>query len=340
MADAGGPLLEKFCGSDAREWEVWLEDYKTYGDLKKWNKEKLVSNLRFFVSGDVKDCVRQACADVEADATVSLDDVAKEVVKLLGGQLDPISAVRQLDCLVYTGNVNRTILQIQALIPVAYPTLTTKPDKDQMCLLHLLKVMPHSCKHELVKSGVTTLEEAVKSVSGMERADRALGEHAAGLNRVVSFPQPDTPTDSCNKAVHCFVCGLTDHVRSKCPFREDICGKCNKRGHLSVVCRGPGRASSQPKPGRPGNGSWPARGQWQARGHKPAPALQDQRPQPVGNLQQHQWPPHPWSPHQWPQHQWPQQLPHRLPQPQTGAPPTLVEPAIPLPAQQQQQQLQ
>ena len=49
MADKEAPMLEKFRGSEARDWVNWLDDYKTYGELKKWNNEKLVANLIFFL---------------------------------------------------------------------------------------------------------------------------------------------------------------------------------------------------------------------------------------------------------------------------------------------------
>ena len=40
--------LEKFSGTSAKEWVVWLEDYHIFGGLKKWSEEKLVANLIFF----------------------------------------------------------------------------------------------------------------------------------------------------------------------------------------------------------------------------------------------------------------------------------------------------
>ena len=250
MADSSGPMLEKFGGSDAREWEVWLEDYKTYGELKKWNNEKCVANLRFFVSGDIKDCIRQYCADSDDLKTVSVDDVSKEVVKLLGGSLDPISAVQKLDTVVYLGSVRRTLLQIQALIPVAYPTLTSKADKDQMCLLHLMKLLPSTITHELIKSGVNTLDSAVSTVTLMERADRSTTDRHTTVGRVAG--------EKSNSARQCFVCGQQDHIKQMCPYKTDICGRCEKRGHLGVVCR----SSSA----NPGNGGRPApRGSQQAR---------------------------------------------------------------------------
>ena len=35
----------------------------------------------------------------------------------------------------------------------------------------------------------------------------------------------------------CFFCGLLRHPRSKCPTREAVCHKCQKKGHFSKVCR-------------------------------------------------------------------------------------------------------
>ena len=36
----------------------------------------------------------------------------------------------------------------------------------------------------------------------------------------------------------CFFCGNSKHPRSKCPAREAICLKCQKKGHFAKVCRG------------------------------------------------------------------------------------------------------
>ena len=34
--------LEKFAGTTAREWTVWLEDYRIFGGLKKGSEDKLI----------------------------------------------------------------------------------------------------------------------------------------------------------------------------------------------------------------------------------------------------------------------------------------------------------
>ena len=40
------------------------------------------------------------------------------------------------------------------------------------------------------------------------------------------------------EATACFFCGNSKHPCSRCPARDAICLKCQKKGHLSKVCRG------------------------------------------------------------------------------------------------------
>ena len=42
----------------------------------------------------------------------------------------------------------------------------------------------------------------------------------------------------------CYFCGLPRHPRSKCPARDAVCHKCQKRGHFSKVCRSSGASAS------------------------------------------------------------------------------------------------
>ena len=110
--------IERFSMGTVQDWKIWLEDYCIYGQLKKWNSEKLATNLRFFVSGDIKCCVRQAC---EETPTTTLEAISAAVVKLLGGTPDPLIAVRQLESVSYNGNVGQTLLSISDLIPPLPP---------------------------------------------------------------------------------------------------------------------------------------------------------------------------------------------------------------------------
>ncbi|XP_068752275.1 uncharacterized protein [Montipora capricornis] len=41
-----------------------------------------------------------------------------------------------------------------------------------------------------------------------------------------------------SNASTCFFCGNSNHPRSRCPARDAVCSKCQKRGHFEKVCRG------------------------------------------------------------------------------------------------------
>ena len=294
--------LEKFCGTTAREWTVWVEDYRIFGGLKKWSEEKLVSNLRFFVTGDVKDCVRQKCGE---ETPKELDELEKEVARFLGGTPDPISAVKELDEITYDGSIEKLLLQINNLIPLAYPTLQTKEDRQQMVLLQLHKTLPKTYTKELLKSDVKTLDKAKVLISGMERADRSMGDKHTTVSRMVV----EEVKVSQNPTRQCFVCGLQDHIKQMCPFKNDICGRCEKRGHLGTMCRSDNR----------GNGRRPAmRGRRQARPSPTTtapPTSQFDRPMPPGPPLQQQRGSHPAFSNpsiqyqHLPQHQWNQPPP-------------------------------
>ena len=36
----------------------------------------------------------------------------------------------------------------------------------------------------------------------------------------------------------CFFCGNSNHPRSRCPARDAVCSKCERKGHFAKVCRG------------------------------------------------------------------------------------------------------
>ena len=286
--------IERFNVGTVNEWKLWLEDYCIYGQLKKWNSDKLVANLRFFVSGDIKNCARQICTE---SPTATLDTVSAAVVQLLGGTPDPLIAIRQLDSVCYNGNVGQTLLSIGDLIQLAYPTITDKVHRDQMTWIHLQKLLPAEYQRDLIKAGVDQLDIAVERIRAFERADATVRLPPAGLHRTQSSCdaayQP-TQSEPTGPPRACYVCGLPDHIRNTCPFQNDICGQCERRGHLSTVCRGRPRqpGGRRPVPDRSwGNGRQSApRGPRQAvfNGSTVAPLTwteEDQRPIPTQHQQ-------------------------------------------------------
>ena len=268
--------VEKFSDGTAQEWTQWLEDYCVLAQQKKRNASKTISNLRFFVAGTVQTCVRRVCAE---RPTVTLEAISSEVIKLLGGTPDPLVTLQQLDRVLYGGNIRQTLLTVGGLIPMAYPMIKDKAQKDQMTWIHLQKLLPAEYQRDLIKAGVGNLDKGVEFISAIERADTVVQMPSViGLNRTQSGRDPtvstvphDTKTPMMMTptamTVSCFACGLSGHIVKSCPFRDDICGRCERRGHLSVVCRGrrQHREAGRGRGSRWGNGRQPVlRGQRQA----------------------------------------------------------------------------
>ncbi|XP_015767631.1 PREDICTED: uncharacterized protein LOC107346353 [Acropora digitifera] len=68
---------------------------------------------------------------------------------------------------------------------------------------------------------------------------------AATASEIVHQNQVDSQVDSTHSDStlaaadpKCFFCGNCKHPRSKCPAKDAICNKCQKRGHFAKVCRG------------------------------------------------------------------------------------------------------
>ena len=68
---------------------------------------------------------------------------------------------------------------------------------------------------------------------------------AATASEIVHQNQVDSQVDSTHSDStlaaadpKCFFCGNSKHTRSKCPAKDAICNKCQKRGHFVKVCRG------------------------------------------------------------------------------------------------------
>ena len=90
----------------AKDWIEWLEDYVCYAVGRKWNREKQASNLRFFVTGDVRDCVRDTGA-------TDLNEVDTAVQALLGGKPTSLMASQEIDAITYKGSVLVMVQQMR-----------------------------------------------------------------------------------------------------------------------------------------------------------------------------------------------------------------------------------
>lgn len=230
MSDKCDISLDKFSGTSYQEWEDWFDDFKLFGDLKKWSAEKKVSFIRFFVCGNVKEALRQSNFQ-------TLDDVDAAAKKVLGGAPDQLSAARTVDAELYRGDIQDYLLRVRGGVRHAYPHLNEEA-RDNVVLLHLQRAIPAEYGREITKEGCSKLDDAIRVVEALERADHLYGSAAAVVCRLpTAAGEHHRDTRPEQDRSPCFVCGQTGHWRRECMFRSDVCGVCGRRGHLGVMCR-------------------------------------------------------------------------------------------------------
>ena len=83
------------------------------------------------------------------------------------------------------------------------------------------------------------LAKAIQMAQSMETAERNLREmegatpREGGVNQVTRKTHGRLGEENGN----CFRCGNLGHTGATCPFRERVCHKCKKRGHLIRMCK-------------------------------------------------------------------------------------------------------
>ena len=117
-------------------------------------------------------------------------------------------------------------------------------------------------------------QKALTIVQGYETADQNLKEMKAPptdsevkvktkpvhkmscKKRTTTAAAAATPTATGESSVICHHCGIPGHKVTTCKFRDRICHKFKKRGHLARVCRSV-RSSQQKKKNASQSGSQP-----------------------------------------------------------------------------------
>lgn len=106
-------------------------------------------------------------------------------------------------------------------------------------------------RERLLESGNPTFDEATQLALKLDAAAKeatTLGKDHRDrtAHNVVSFMKPGTATGRVHakkkreqdvKKYACFSCGLSNHTRDKCKYRDYVCNKCNTKGHLGKVCK-------------------------------------------------------------------------------------------------------
>ena len=93
----------------------------------------------------------------------------------------------------------------------------------------------------------TMFDQARYLESAMKSSESYTASQASFNAAVPSSPPATPPLDNQDpsslaalptEGAFCFFCGNNRHPRSKCPARDAICMKCQKKGHFAKVCRG------------------------------------------------------------------------------------------------------
>ena len=95
-------------------------------------------------------------------------------------------------------------------------------------------------KRLLTEAGLT-LKKAVELAQGMEAADASAKKLQGGEIHGTETPIHRAETRERGRTEEpCYRCGGIDHTASNFRFRETVCNRCRKRGHIARACRGGG----------------------------------------------------------------------------------------------------
>jgi len=109
-------------------------------------------------------------------------------------------------------------------------------EKDDLTLEAAFE-QAYSLDRALQQSSSYSINVAASIVSPQRQrcATNLAGDDTEGAHGLVS----ESPTYDVAATVEknkCYFCGRLYHKRSRCPAREEICHKCQKKGHYESVC--------------------------------------------------------------------------------------------------------
>ena len=83
-----------------------------------------------------------------------------------------------------------------------------------------------------------TYDDAVKIAVGTELTTKQAGEMStSAAGGIKNEPDPLNKVDDQERGRKCTRCGDPRHHPDKCFYKDEVCYGCNKRGHISRVCR-------------------------------------------------------------------------------------------------------
>ena len=86
-------------------------------------------------------------------------------------------------------------------------------------------------KLQLLTKAELTFQCAVEIAQALEVAEKKSEQFKKAdhveVNKLTHNSKPTQP---------CYHCGKQDHIPSTCRFKEELCQKCDKKGHIVRVC--------------------------------------------------------------------------------------------------------
>jgi hypothetical protein len=112
------------------------------------------------------------------------------------------------------------------------------------------RLLSNSIRRRLLENktlDLKTMFDQARSIESAMKSSESYTDSQASFNAAVpSSPPATSPLDNQDpsslaalptEGASCFFCGNNRHPGSKCPARDAICMKCQKKGHFAKVCR-------------------------------------------------------------------------------------------------------
>ncbi|XP_027225401.2 uncharacterized protein K02A2.6 [Penaeus vannamei] len=196
----------------AHEWRHWLQTFKTFiAVLPQENLNKL-GLLINFVSPKIYESISEC---------TTYDDALTTLQSQFVKPTNEVFARHRL------------------------ATRRQEPGESLDVYFRALKILSKECNFKAV-TATQHCEEYIRDAHGLSiRRRKTYGGapstrllsavHENSTN--VSDLEPESVLAASATKAKCFFCGLLRHPRSKCPARDAVCHKCQKKGHFSKVCR-------------------------------------------------------------------------------------------------------
>lgn len=241
--------VDEFCETLC-SWDVYVERLNCFFAANDITEESKKVNIFLSVCGPKTYDIIRSLVSPSLPSSKSYD----ELVLLLKAHYNPKPSV-----IVQRFKFNTRVQSVDESIAVFVAELRKLTEfcdygtfRDDMIRDRLVVgVRDVRIQRRLLAESEMTLETAFNIASGMEAADKnATLLQQAQIHEGRVSPSMNTPEDTetnkltlsgrkteANLGAKCYRCGGFHRKLADCPFRNAICHKCQKKGHIARVCR-------------------------------------------------------------------------------------------------------